>query len=74
MFIPRKLHFSSGICIAYGIATYMYPIAKDLRLEEKVLDFPTDHVEFFGPINPIGKTMDQIQKEIDNHKKKDEQS
>jgi hypothetical protein len=26
---------------------------------------PTDNVDFLGPVNPVGKTFDQISKDID---------
>ncbi len=58
MKIPRMLAFENGKCVAAGVSANrtFYPNA-----EFKVYDLPTDHYDFLGTINPVGKTEKELQ-------------
>jgi hypothetical protein len=55
--IPRGLVFdSNGICLG----TSMFNSGASI----KTVSLPTDHYDFLGPINPVGKTLKQIEAEV----------
>ncbi len=55
--IPRQVAFQNDKCIAYGISSSNYTFPD---VNKKIIKFPSDNYDFFGPINPIGKNKEEI--------------
>jgi hypothetical protein len=60
--IPRGIAFKNEKCVAVGCCTDLYRGKPNVKT--MVIDFPTDHYDFFGPINPHGLTLAEINQKI----------
>lgn len=61
MLIPRRIAFKNNIAVGncfYTLTTV------DSNVENKIMLLPTDHYDFDGPIDYIGKTKEQIEFEV----------
>jgi hypothetical protein len=56
--IPRAVGFKNGIAVCAGNAVHV----NDLDSVE-VIELPTDHYDFLGPVTVQGKTYEQIVQE-----------
>lgn len=63
-FIPRGIYFKNGV----GVSV-VPQVCHDYD-ECKVVYLPTDHYDFIGPINIVGKTLDQIKTEAETYRAK----
>jgi hypothetical protein len=61
--IPRMIAFdrTTGKAIAAG-ANADHP--DYVNSQKVVIDLPTDHYDFLGPINPVGKTEQEVRAEV----------
>lgn len=59
--IPRLVAFKDGKAVAVGQHCNHYSGAK---LE--VIHLPTDHYDFIGPVDVVGKTKEQIEAEAEH--------
>ena len=60
--IPRSIAFKNEKCVAVGIRTDLYRGKPNIKM--MVVDFPTDHYDFLGPIDPHGLTLAEINQKI----------
>lgn len=62
MLVPRGIAFDkiTGKAVAVCPQIDYY----DKQYEQKVIDLPTDHYDFIGDINPIGKTEHEIRNNV----------
>ena len=59
--IPRQLAFdANGICVAAGCSCEVTP-----HVATRMVALPTDHVDFLGPVEVVGKTLGEIRSAIE---------
>lgn len=61
MLIPRCVAFKNGIAVG---GCFYKRTTVDSNVEEKVVLLPTDHYDFAGPVDFIGKTKEQIESDV----------
>jgi len=57
--VPRKLLFFNGVCVGVNCS-----VRHD---EAQILNLPSDHFDVIGPVNPLGKSLDHIRREIQEY-------
>ena len=62
--IPRLIAFdrTTGKAVSAGVAAHSHPDYNECQ--KVIIDLPTDHYDFLGPINPVGKTEAEIRAEL----------
>ena len=65
MMIPRSIAFKNEKCVAVGICADSYQ--KEPNVKMMVIDLPTTHYDFLGPIRPEGLTLAEINQKIAEH-------
>ena len=64
MLINRQLAFDrNGRCVAAGCSCEVTP-----HVSTAVVALPTDHYDFLGPVQVVGKTMPEIETAILQHR------
>ena len=58
--IPRLIVFKNGV----AVGNCFYKLTADSNVETKVMLLPTDHYDFDGPVDFLGKTKDQIESNV----------
>ena len=60
---PRAVYFDmDGFCIGAGVGGM--EVARRTKHTEKTMELPSDHYDFLGPINYLGKVKEQIEAEV----------
>ena len=59
---PRAVYFSNGLGVCAGVSGQL--TSHDSMV---VVLLPSEHYDFVGPVNVRGKTLSQIEKEVESY-------
>ena len=57
--VPRSVYFKDGIAVGVGIGGWMQSHDKMV-----VMELPSDHYDFIGLVDVVGKSIEEIEKDI----------